>query len=399
MPEKLERCVKSVMEQGKSEESAYAICNAQLKDSFVGHFRDSVVFNPTEKTALSVRDGELEYLGLELGLEPPDKLFKVYRSPATIANVAGPMRGLPVTDGHVSLDVPPPTSGGFVHESEMVDTVDPVTKTTIAIRNRISVSDTLLAAIESEKSELSLGYNAELVPSEREEFDFEQRNIRPHHLAAVPRGRCGPMCSFIDRLPYEQPETDPMSKTKLHKAFCDAEGQMNLQQIVELATALPEAIKSVPVDQLTELLPALQQIVEAAKSVIPEEETATSTEGDTTSIEGDTTSAEDEDAMTAEEEKKDEFSDAAIAKRVDQANRNHAKVIDKARDFLPADYKFADKSTADIMRDALKTVDNEQFSNSELPMAFKLLKKPAADYRKFGDKQPGSFAALQDKEL
>lgn len=396
MPDKLERCVKSVMEQGKSEESAYAICNAQLKDSFVGHFRDSVVFNPIEKTALSVRDGELEYLGLELGLEPPDKLFKVYRSPATIANVAGPMRGLPVTDGHVSLDVPPPTSGGFVHESEMVDTVEPTTKTTIAIRNRISVSDTLLAAIESEKSELSLGYNAELVPSEHEEFDFEQRNIRPHHLAAVPRGRCGPMCSFIDRLPYEQPETDPMPKTKLHKAFCDAEGQMNLQQIVELATALPEAIKSVPVDQLTELLPALQQIVEAAKSVMPEEEAAPPAKEPP----ADEPPVEDEDMPPAEEEKKkEEFSDAAIAKRVDEANRNHAKVIDKARDFLPDDYKFADKSTADIMRDALKTVDNEQFSDSELPMAFKLLKKPAADYRNFGDKQPGSLAALQDKEL
>jgi len=392
MPAKLERCVKAVMEQGKDEQTAYAICNAQLKDSLTGQFRDSVVFNPTEKTALSVRDGVLEYLGLELGLEPPDRLFKVYRSPATIANTAMKMAGLPVTDEHVALDVPPPTNGGFVSESEMVDAADPVTQTTIAIRNRLSIADTLLAAVEADKRELSLGYNADLIPCDDGEHDFEQRNIRPHHLAVVPRGRCGPMCSFIDKLPTE--EEKAMPKSKLHKAFCDQEGAMNLQQIVELATALPEAIKSVPVDQLQELLPALQQIVEAAKSVMPEEEM--------TPMEEETPTEEmsDEGDMTNEEEKKPSFSDADVKVFTDKAIRQHAAVIEKARGFLAETYAFADKSTEEIMRDALATVDNTKFSNTELPLAFKLLKKPDADYSRFADSQPGSLSTiLKDKEL
>ena len=400
MPEKLDRCVASVIASGKTEEQAHAICAAQFSDSYRGNFNDAAVFDPTEKTAVSVRDGVLEYLGAELGMQPADKIFTVYRSPATIANTAMRMRGLPITDEHVALDMPAPSNGGFVSEAEMVDATDAVTVTTIAIRNKLAISDTLLMTVEANKRELSLGYNAELVP--HDEYDFEQRDITPHHLAVVDRGRCGAMCSFIDRL--SQPnEKEPVmaepTKPMLHPAFRDAEGTMNLQQIVELATALPEAIKSVPVDQLQKLLPALQQIVEAAKGVMPEEEPAPAP------TEEPVVPAADADPVPTPEEKEKEFSDAVAAagfvdqKFVDAAVQAHTAAITKAQHFLDEGYVFEGKSTAQVMRDALATDSSDEFADAELPLAFKMLKKPAANYTQFGDGLPGDLTSLQDKEL
>jgi len=58
-------------------------------------FADTATYSDTERTAVSIRDGVLEYLGTEIGLEPPDKVFAVYRSPATIANAAHAMKGIP----------------------------------------------------------------------------------------------------------------------------------------------------------------------------------------------------------------------------------------------------------------------------------------------------------------
>ncbi len=49
------------------------------------------------------------------------------------------------------------------------------------------------------KKQLSLGYSADIVP--HSEYDFEQIDINPHHLAVVENGRCGPLCCFLDRKP------------------------------------------------------------------------------------------------------------------------------------------------------------------------------------------------------
>jgi hypothetical protein len=383
MPDRIARCVAALIAAGKTDDEARAISTAQFADTYHGVFNDTAVYDPKERTALSVRDGVLEYLGSELNMQPTDHLFTVYRSPATIANTAVKMRGLPITDGHVELDMPPPTDGGFVSEAEMVDAADAATSTTIAIRNRLAVSDTLLAMVDAGRRELSLGYHAELVPHGT--YDFEQRALIPHHLATVDKGRCGPMCSFIDKKPTTgDPKPMPTpAKTKLHKAFVDAEGAMNLQQIVELATALPEAIKSVPVDQLTKLLPALQQIVEAAKAVMPAEAPA------------EDPPVTDEEKAAMQEQQKKEFGDAVTA-----ATQAYGKVIGKARNFLPADYEFADKSANQIMRDAIATDTSETFADAELPLAFKMLRKPESRYQEFGDHKPNAkLAELKNKEL
>ena len=176
--------------------------------------------------------------------------------------------------------------------------------------------------------------------------------------------------------------------TKKGKAFFDAEGQVNLEQIVEIATALPEAIKKVPVDQLVKLMPAMQEIMAYAK------EQGAVTEEYPNEGEEDMT----DEGKTGEEDKPKEnfadskaFKDAVEAKSrkfADSEVKRYAQVVNKARNFLDVDYDFSDKSANRVMADSLATQSTDKFEDSELPVAFKLLRKPNTDYSQFGDTKP-----------
>ncbi len=97
-------------------------------------FADVVELNAQDKTCISVRDGVLEYLGSELGMEPGEKIFTVYRSPATIGNAFYRMNGIPVTDEHVSLDGAAPDTGCTVTDSRMIDVKDGGTMATVGVK-------------------------------------------------------------------------------------------------------------------------------------------------------------------------------------------------------------------------------------------------------------------------
>lgn len=321
-------------------------------------FKDSVAWSAKDKTAISVRDGVINYYGFEIGQIPEDKVFTVFRSPATIAQASSAIVGVPVIEDHIDPDEDPEpdTIGGSVNSSEVIDHFDNESGSKLAIKNILSLKDEFLTQLDSGKRELSLGYKAQLIP--HSEYDFEQRNITPRHLAIVSAGRCGSICSFIDKK-----EVKPMPK--LHKAFADADGQPNLEEIVEIAQALPEAIKELPVDELQKIIPMLKEIVGSADEVedAPEEEEVVVV-----------------DAEANEEEAEKKFEDA-VAKVL----HRHTEVIEKARGFVDESYKFTGKSTKDIMRDALKAQYDESFTDAELPVAFKLLKMRGTDVSSFGD--------------
>ena len=349
-------------------------------------FADLAVYSETARTAVSVRDGVLEYLGAELGLEPLDKVFTVYRSPATIANAAYAMAGIPLTDEHVSMEGPALDSGSRVESSVVIDQLDESTHSRLAVQNKLAVNDTLQLLLK-DKRQLSLGYEADLVPHSR--WDFEQINIVPHHLAAVPAGRCGPLCSFIDRkpdTPVKPQEGDTMKPKKLIKAFTDAEGSVSLEQIVEIATGLPEAIRKVPVDQLVKLMPAMQEIMSYAK-----EQGAMPAEEPEMEMEGEDMEGEEKEKMDEEKEgDKENFADSskfkdAVASAVKGEVKRYAGVVNKARNFVDAEYDFAGKTANAVMRDALATQSTDKFEDAELSVAFKLLRKANTDYSTFGD--------------
>lgn len=385
-------------------------------------FSDAATYDDGMKTAISVRDGVLEYLGSEIDQEPPDKIFTVYRSPATIANLVGMMPGIPVIGDHVEPGTEDDDIASKVESATLIDSFDDELGSTLAIKNMLSLDPAMLAEIRAGKSQLSLGYTGKLAPHSK--YDFEQIDLTPTHLAAVEAGRCGEGCRFMDRKPQPTPEAH-MKLKKLHKAFCDADGSLSLSQIVELAAGLPEAIKNVPADRLQELLPALQEIMEAAtdagiKPLVETEETTEEvlTDEETNkAIDGEVEALMDE---AAEDEAKDgkKLTDSArrivrakarkrfadkTAEIVTAAVKNHSSVVDKARGLMPETYQFADKSTNQIMRDALAIEHGStKFADSELSVAFKMLKKSGGDqYKSFGDSaaQDGSLTARLKKEM
>jgi hypothetical protein len=380
------------------------------KYTFSGIFFDAAAYDAANKTAVSVRDGTIVYLGSEIGMEPADKEFVVYRSPATISNAANLMRGIPLTDNHVDMGDPPESSVGSVTESKMIDFKNPETKSALAVQNKVTVNSDIVASLESGKRELSLGYNADLVPYEGDGgYDFEQRDIVPHHLAIVEQGRCGPACSFIDRKPSQEPQhngVNEMSGKKTDKpggvaeAFQDAEGNMSLERVIEIATNLPDAIKRMPMDKIQEIMPVLEEAVKAAgdAGAEPSDKPEEAREEEPAPAED---SAED-----GEMKDKGDYKDSkAFADAVQSAVREYAEVVEKARKFVDENYKFAGKDTAQVMRDALAADghDAKAFADSELAVAFKLLKPSSKSetLRNFGDGAPskGRFDSIRDKEI
>lgn len=377
-------------------------------------FSDAATYDGSLKTAISVRDGVLEYLGEEIGHEPPDKIFTVYRSPATIARLIAQMPGIPVIGDHVEPGEEDDDILSKVESASPIDYFDAELGSTLAIQNKLSLDPVMLAEIEGGKNQLSLGYTGQLVPHSR--YDFEQIDLTPTHLAAVQAGRCGDGCRFMDRKPTTKPEAH--MKPKLHKAFCDAEGSLSLSQIVELAAGLPEAIKNVPADRLQELLPALQEIMAAATDagVEPLVTEEVVDETDDVIIDEEVDKLMDESAETDGEGKK--LTDSArrlvrakarkrfadkMNSAVDAAVKTHAAVLDKARTILPETYKFADKSTNQIMRDVLAVEHGStKFADSELSVAFKMARKSSGNqYQNFGDSKAddSSLSARLQKEL
>ena len=369
------------------------------------HFKDRMLYDSASKTAVSVRDGFLEYAGAEIGKEPADKIFKVYRSPATIANVANLMPNIELTNEHVDLDSPVENPKGKVKSATMIDLKDESTHSTLAIQNTVDVDEDANDILTNGKRELSLGYKGQLVEYDGDEYDFEQKNIVPHHLAIVDQGRCGSVCSFIDHKQKEnimnkrqQAFLDRLKEVfsgskiegEFETNFVDSAGAPNMQEIVDMTIALPEAIKAMPIDELKKLAPKLQAIIANAGAGAEEVVDENMAEDEPKEPEGDKTT--DEPTPTKDEEGEEiavkdtaEFKDAlksAVGERV----KEHTEVILKARDFVDEKYDFTDKSTDQIMRDALAVEHGTQkFADSELPVAFKLLKQSTNKYEKFAD--------------
>lgn len=354
-------------------------------------------YDAGSRTAISVRDGVIEYLGSEIGHEPANKIFTVYRSPATIANVALAMRGLLLCDEHIDPDLPVDNPVGNIESSDLIDMINPAQDSTLAIRNKITFTD----QAPDNKRELSLGYLADLVPHEK--YDFEQRDIIPKHLAIVESGRCGPACRFIDRKP---PEENPMKfkPAKLAaalKAFRDEEAGITVDQIAELAKSLPEALKNAPVDKLQEMWPALMELIEISKSAGVEMPGLAEVVEAAPAADPDKTETTDSDKPD-EEKNKVKVTDSkafkdAVQKATDAAVARHSFVVDKAIGFLDETYKYVGKTTNQIIRDALATEHGSQkFTDEELDLAFKMLKKTTS-YQQFGDNAIGSGSTLSER--
>lgn len=148
------------------------------------------------------RTGIQKYLGKELGDEAiangfkPDALVNVYRSPEEVfSDVAvNGWAAVPVTVNHPAELVDSSNveeyQVGNVRDKAHVDREGGW----LGLEYVVMADRAISGLLDGTLSEVSGGYTAELdwtpgVTPDGQRFDVQQRNIRPNHLAMVPRGR------------------------------------------------------------------------------------------------------------------------------------------------------------------------------------------------------------------
>lgn len=308
-------------------------CKCPFKDKI---FTQNVSFkddgNTEKRTVISIRDGVQEYLGVELGIEPLDKVFKIYRSPETIRKLKDALVGIPLIENHIEPDghIPDDIKKGSILNSTEVENIDSSNNSTIAMQNEITLYKDKL---EFPYKQLSLGYKAKTLPSA--DYDFEQTEIMPHHLAIVEAGRCGDVCEFKD-----EKGVKPMDLNEL------------LAKLKEMLTDISDSDKAL--------------ILEALAGIIPQASMA------------------DEDVIEIEK-KFEDAKNTAISKFMDSKafkdamlnyGNERSSIVAKAKNFLDEKFDFKDKTNEAIMSTVVAAeYPNESFKDAEIGVAFKLLKE------------------------
>ncbi|MFX4154243.1 DUF2213 domain-containing protein [Aliarcobacter butzleri] len=318
-------------------------CPCPFKDKM---FTQEVSFidssNIEKKTVISIRDGIQEYLGLELGLEPFDKVFKIYRSPETIRALKDKLIGIPLIENHIEPigDIKESLKKGQILNSEEVENIDNSLDSTLAIRNEITLFKDKL---EFNHKQLSLGYTAQMVPSA--EYDFEQLNIKPHHLGIVEAGRCGDVCEFKDGKGVKPMDLKELL-AKLKEALVNASDADKAMILEAMDSIIPKATKDEDLEKKFE---------DEKKSLLKQIE----------------------DAKAGNKEAISNFMDSQVYKdAMLHYGNDRASIIGKAKNFLDEKYDFKTKSNEAIMADVIKAeYPTESFKDAEIGVAFKLLKE------------------------
>lgn len=308
-------------------------CKCPFKDKI---FTQNVSFkddgNTEKRTVISIRDGVQEYLGVELGIEPLDKVFKIYRSPETIRKLKDTLVGIPLIENHIEPDghIPDDIKKGTILNSTEIENIDSSNNSTIAMQNEITLYKDKL---EFPYKQLSLGYKAKTLPSA--DYDFEQTEIIPHHLAIVEAGRCGDVCEFKD-----EKGVKPMDLNEL------------LAKLKEMLTNISDSDKALILEALAGIIPqasmADEDVIEIEKKFEDAKKTAVSNFMDSKA-----------------------FKDAML-----NYGNERASIVAKAKNFLDEKFDFKDKTNEAIMSAVVSAeYPNETFKDAEIGVAFKLLKE------------------------
>ena len=171
-------------------------------------------FTPTSRTVtpegylcvkgIAARTGVYEYLSTELGIEGPERLVGVYRSPN---EVFSPESMATYSDKDVTNDHPEDLVNASTFKEHSVGHVRGASQegddviVDMIIKDQSAIDD-----LNSGKLELSPGYLAEYVPvngvdANGTPYEFEQRGIVINHVAMVDAARAGNQARIFDSKP------------------------------------------------------------------------------------------------------------------------------------------------------------------------------------------------------
>lgn len=170
-------------------------------------FKDKGTYDALTKTAIIMRDGVYTYLAGELpfvefkdGIEADTKL-RVYRSPESVRAAYKRFKELgkvPVVFEHPDEDLDlKDYSQGYGYDPELVEE-----GINVAIKCKLKLQDDSREAYEELGiREISCGWSGDFREAEHENdpYDYEQTFEEFNHIALVPEGRCGTLCSIKDQ--------------------------------------------------------------------------------------------------------------------------------------------------------------------------------------------------------
>ena len=149
------------------------------------------------------KEGVFPYSGAQIGLEPPDRIFKVYR-PAEELQKAETLKSfelVPFINEHAMLGdygVPAESKGVLGVVGQNVKFNAPYLTADIKI-----FGNKMKDLLERGKNNISAGYSFDLDNTSGnfngENYDCIQRNIRCNHIALVQEGRCGKDVRVLDK--------------------------------------------------------------------------------------------------------------------------------------------------------------------------------------------------------
>lgn len=205
-------------------------------------------FTPTSRTmtpegylcvkGIAARTGVYQYLSSELGLEGPERMVGVYRSPESVFSAESMST---YADKDVTND----------HPSDLVNSETFRTHSVGHVRSAIQDGDNVVVdliikdqqtidEINAGKAELSPGYLAEYVPVVGSDpmgtpYEFEQRDIVINHVAVVGAARAGKQARIFDH----KPKGVPMAQRKV---FLDSKKSRSIILDEEAASVVEEAV-------------------------------------------------------------------------------------------------------------------------------------------------------------
>ncbi len=164
--------------------------------------QDQVIFDSLTKTAKIMRDGIYSYLASEVGdnSRSPSDIVKVNRDKKEVEKAYKrflELQRLPLTIHHpenfVNLNDENSFKEGVASEPFLSQVASFTT-----LDCKIAMNDTASELYHKGIRQLSCGWTGNFKKVEGKEYDYEQEFVDFNHIAILPDGRAGSLCSIID---------------------------------------------------------------------------------------------------------------------------------------------------------------------------------------------------------
>ena len=188
---------------------------------------DKITYDAVTKKATIMRDGEYLYLAGELGMSGRDPFepIRVFRPAEEVEKAYmrfNELKRIPVTKDHPEMFLDLALEDSFVNGEAKNPDLNKKDSLTVLDCDMIMKEEALLDYQNGTK-ELSCGWQGDFEPVEKEGlgYSFIQRFIDINHVALVSAGRCGRVCSVMDKKTVKDSITNKDGGNKMLKGIKD----------------------------------------------------------------------------------------------------------------------------------------------------------------------------------